>query len=150
VENSAVTKFVQSLDVRRGHCRALLELARRQHGLVVQAQYGPLLELLQHKQHVLDRLSEVSRSQSALNGGWPQLREQAGDAVQARVEQLMDEVEHLLKEVAEQESQALADLQTQRDETARQIAELSQGTQVQRAYADSLAPATHRRLDVQH
>jgi hypothetical protein len=150
MDRLTLTQFVQSLNTRRGHCRHLLELSRRQPGLIADGRYPELVDVLHQKQHVLERLAELSHAGADGAESWRAGRSAVPADLRDRIEALIDEVEHLLGDVASEEEQSVGQLRQRRDETASELRTISEGTQAQRAYIDSFAPARHHRLDVAH
>jgi hypothetical protein len=50
--------------------------------------------------------------------------------------------------IIQEEKSSTEQLTSRRDETQRRLQTITQGSQVHDAYHDSLAPSTHRRLNV--
>ncbi|NOX54382.1 MAG: hypothetical protein GXP27_08040 [Planctomycetes bacterium] len=133
---------------RREYCRILLEMSRRQFELVQNADYAGLLELLGRKQRLLGRLDQLNQSHPDLWEQWRQRRDYLPAEARSRCERILKESEDLLAQVLAQEKQGTDLLTAQRDATQQQLETIAQGIQTQEAYRDHLAPATHRRLDV--
>jgi hypothetical protein len=150
MDRLTLTQFVQSLNTRRGHCAHILELSRRQPELIADGRYAELVDVLHQKQHVLERLAELSHAGTGGAESWRAGRLAVPADLRERIESLIDDVERLLRDVADEEDQSIGRLRQRRDKTASELRAISEGAQAQRAYVDSFAPERHHRLDVAH
>lgn len=133
---------------RRDLCRALLELSRRQERLIERDEYGELLAVLSGKQRLLGRLDEMKRRHPDLIPRWRAGRDRLLPAERAECEDLLAEAEALFAELIEEEGQSAEHLARRRDAARGQLEAIANGSRTHHAYRDTLAPSTHRLLDV--
>jgi len=133
---------------RRDLFQNLLDLSKRQHELIEQEKFSELFELLSCKQQILNRLDVLSTGQQPVWHSWREDRDQLDPAIRADCEAALAETEGILKQLLNAEGESTNLLVRRRDDTRRQLEAIAQGNRVHEAYRDSLAPATHRRLDV--
>lgn len=129
---------------RRDLCRTLGELSKRQHEALAGRDYDALIEVLHEKGALLDRLAHLTQSVR----DWSAVRETVPATERSVADELIAEANHLLLQAADAEHEAVNELKTHRDATQQELREISAAGQVHTAYRDSLAPATHRSLDV--
>ena len=67
-------EILNILKMRRQHCRNLLDLSRRQRGLIDASDYSHLLTVLGQKQRLLGRLDELNTQHPDFRGQWARLR----------------------------------------------------------------------------
>jgi flagellar biosynthesis/type III secretory pathway chaperone len=134
---------------QRQHCvAALLELARRQQVLVAEADYPNLLSLLGAKQRLIAQLAELGRKQSEFRDVWIARERLLPAELRRRCEELLNQTEALFEDLLKCEREATESLSAQRDQTKTQLQSVAQGSRANQAYLDSLAPFTHRLLDL--
>jgi len=142
------TDILTALKTRRQHCHHLLDLSRRQRGLIDSGDYVQLLTILGQKQRLLGRLDELNKQHPDLRNRWHDLRESGDSDWRDDCEHLLAETEAILAALIDEEQQSTDFLAQRRDATQKQLQAISQGARVHEAYWESLAPATHRHLDV--
>jgi hypothetical protein len=145
---TCIPDFSALFHTRREHYRALLELSRRQIDLIAADDYTGLLVVLGQKQRLLGRLDEMNGQHADLKRQWHDRRESLDPDLRDDCEHILAETEAILAQLLEEEQQSAGRLTERRDETRRQLQTISRGSQVHDAYRDTLAPATHRHLDV--
>lgn len=136
------------LNARRQHCRNLLDLSRRQRTLIDDSDYSQLLSILGQKQRLLGRLDELNKEHPDLKTRWKQIRDTGDAEWRDDCEHILAETESLLAELIEEEQHSTDHLTRKRDATQKELQAVSQGSRVHDAYRESLAPATHRHLDI--
>lgn len=129
---------------RRDLCRALQALAVRQRETLETRDYDALIACLGERKTLLGRLAAVTPGP----GDWADSREGLPAAMRAEGDALWAETRSLLAGLAEAETLAIAELTSQRDATQAELREIASAGRVNAAYRDSLAPVTHRSLDV--
>ena len=144
----APSEMLTVLNLRRQHCRNLLDLSRRQRGLIDSSEYSQLLTILGQKQRLLGRLDELSKQHPDLRAQWKTLRDTAEYDLRDDCEHVLAETEAILADLLSEEQQSTDHLARRRDDTQKQLQAVSQGARVHDAYRESLAPSTHRHLDV--
>jgi hypothetical protein len=142
------TDYLETFESRRQCFRELLELSRCQPGLVAEGSYVQLVALLGSKQRLLARLDDSGESHPHFLDAWRRDRERIPHEVRAQCERILAESETLLAQLIEAEHHSTELLTRKRDATRRQISEISQAGKVNLAYGESLAPVTHRHLNV--
>jgi hypothetical protein len=142
--NDFLTTFTE-----RQKCFAdLLELSKRQLGLVEDDDYTELLGLLGGKQQIIGRLEALGRARPGLWDDWRSQREHLAPAARNACDETLTQTEALLARLLEHERSSTEALARRRDQTARELRTLAAGSRVNQAYRDSLAPVTHRHLDM--
>lgn len=145
-----VCEILEVLKERRDYCRELLKLSRTQRRLIDLDNYGALLDVLGRKQRILGSLDTLSRRHPQLKQAWRAERESLDSGLREDCEHVLAETEALFAELLEEETGSTEHLTQRRDATRKQLQAVSQGPHVHAAYRDSMAPATHRHLDVDH
>lgn len=112
------------LQRRREFCRAMLELSRRQVGLIDDGNFTELLQLIAQKQRVLEHLAELGRSFGGIVDFWKSVRDRLSSDVRSRCQAAIDDAETLLAESMELEKQGTAVLSQRRDETQGRLKEI--------------------------
>ena len=133
-----------SLQKRRNICRTLHELAGRQREALAAEDYDALISILGERKGLLEDLAATGgtvRTWAADREGLPDRQRAEGDA-------LWEETRLLLASLAESEREAIGELASRRDATQAELRDLASAGRVNSAYRDSLAPVTHRSLDV--
>jgi len=118
--------------------------------LIAEDDYPRLLDLLARKQRLLGRLDAAKPSLTTLKEQWLSLRDVLDPDVRRNCEQILDDLDEMFRRLLDEERSGISELTDRRDETQRQLQAVSDGTRVHAAYRDSLAPATHRHLDIDH
>ncbi len=133
-----------TLRQRRDLCRALHELSGRQRETLAAGDYDGLIAILEERKTLLARLGELATSAV----GWSMTRVHASEPERSEGDVLWDETRSLLAALAKSEHEAIGELTARRDATRNELRELTSAGRVNAAYRDSLAPVTHRALDV--
>ena len=141
-------EFTTFFTTRRDHCHKLLELSRRQMELINQDDYNQLLAVLGQKQRILTQLDDLKKQHRRPLEFWQHNRDQLDATLRDDCQHLLAETEAVIAQLLEEETASTRHLTDRRDATQKQLQAISQGTQVHRAYRDSLAPSTRRHLDV--
>jgi hypothetical protein len=139
--------FLTTFADRRQCFAELLELSKRQLGLVESDDYAQLLNLLGGKQRVLRRLEAIGRGRPQLWDEWRTERERLSSSDRRACERTLAETEALLEQLLEHERVSTESLTRRRDRTAQELRAVATGSRVNLAYGESLAPVTHRHLD---
>ncbi len=133
---------------KRQHFRSLLDLSRRQRGLIDSSEFSQLLTVLGQKQRLLGRLEELNKQYPDLRSLWGAQKETGDPEWRDDCEHVLAETEVILAELLQEEQQSTDHLAKRRDDTRKELQTVSQGTAVNEAYRDSLAPSTHRHLNL--
>jgi hypothetical protein len=144
---SATSDFLTIFADRKQCFADLLDLSRRQLGLVETDDYAQLLGLLGGKQQIIGRLEALGRIRPALWDDWRAERERIAPSARKACEETLAQTEALLARLLEHERVSTEALARRRDQTGRELRTLAAGSRVNQAYRDSLAPVTHRHLD---
>lgn len=136
------------LRTRREFCSALLDLSQRQRRLIADGDISGLLAVIGRKQRILGRLDALRQDQPPVLADWRRRRDELPASLRERCESLLQETEEILAELLGEEQTCTEQLTRRRDETRRQLSEISSGRQVLNAYGQPAAGAPHRILDV--
>lgn len=147
-EPQSATEILRLFETRREHCRNLLELSRRQIELIDGDDYTQLLSVLGRKQRILGALDELKMQHPQLMQRWQAQRTTADATMRDDCEHVLAETETILAELIKEEDDSTRRLTQRRNATQQKLQTISKGTQTHQAYRDSLAPVTHRYLDV--
>lgn len=140
--------FLQTFTDRR-HCFAELRaLSLEQLSLIDTDDYSRLLSILGSKQRIIGRLEEIGRTHPLLWQDWKLRRDRLESDTRTDCDAILAETEAILADLLEHERASTDHLSRRRDETQLQLQRVTTGTQAQAAYRDSLAPTTHRHLDI--
>ncbi len=112
------------LQRRREYCRAMLELSRRQIGLIDDGNFTELLQLIAQKQRVLEHLAELGRSFGGIVDFWKTVRDRLAGDVRSRCQAALDDAESFLSESVALEKQGTAVLSQRRNETQGRLKEI--------------------------
>jgi hypothetical protein len=132
---------------RQTHCRELLELSRRQNGVIGASDYASLLGILGQKQRILGRLDELKRRSPELAQQWALLRESGPAHLRNECEGIISQTEAILAELVQTEKEGAEQLCQRRETTRRQLESIAHGFHVNETYLDNVAPFHHRFLD---
>jgi hypothetical protein len=140
--------FLTAFEARRDQCRALLELSRQQQALIGSDDYTGLLVVLGQKQLILGRLDDMKARHAEVYAQWTLCRNALDTDARHDCEHVLAETEALLAELIREEDSSTQHIVRRRDVAHHELQAVSHAGQVNRAYRDALAPATHRHLDV--
>lgn len=146
--DTAIPNFSRIFTAHRECCRQMLELSRRQIRLIEEDDYTQLLTLLGKKQKLLTRLEEFSKHRPQIRELWKSTRDSLDVESRRQCEELLDDTEALLADLTQQEQSSTDRLEKRRCSVQQELSNISAGGRVNEAYRETLAPATHRRLDV--
>lgn len=139
-----MTDYLALFRTRLLHAEALVELARDQRTLAAAGDYDRLLDSLQRKQRIIDRMTAADASASA---GEPSLRDRWNrdcpalpDAVRQECEMLLDRCEQHLDETLDHEREAIATVTAARSAVNDQLHNLTAGRQTQAGYTPPASP----------
>ncbi len=141
-------QILLAAEVQRDYGIELVKLSQTQHDLIEAEQYSSLIEILQHKQTILDRLHDRTTSNHQHLREWPNIRETFSYQERNSIEGILADTESRFAELAQLEAHCTQMLQAQRDQTAAQLKKLSQSNNVRATYQSVLAPETQSRIDL--
>ncbi len=141
-------RYLDAFRTRRACCRALLELSRRQADLISVRDYAALIDLLGHKQQLIDELAAPHGGLSPWWRGWKTDRERLAPGERAACEAVLDETETLLAELLSLDAAGTATLSTERESTAAALAEVNHAGLALEGYLPPAEVAVSRRLDL--
>ncbi|NQV27279.1 MAG: hypothetical protein HQ518_23265 [Rhodopirellula sp.] len=128
LESNQQPDLLDVLQRRREYCRAMLELSRRQAGLIDDGNFTDLLQLIAQKQRVLEHLAELGRSFGGIVEFWKSVRDQLAVDLRTRCQSAIDDAESLLSESMVLEKQGTAALSQRRDETQGRLKEIGEAS----------------------
>jgi len=127
---------------------ALLSLLTEQHGLYRQlhdlsgqqaqsirdGSTEQLLALLSQRQTVIDHITRLNTQIAPYRENWPALRDKVDASQRDRVHQVLDEIEHLLNQVVEQDERDRNELQGAQAHVGTQMTRVNQSGRAIQAY----------------
>jgi hypothetical protein len=134
--------------VRLEYSKALLKLSIQQQALIDQDDYPGLLDVLGEKQRLLGQLDQYTKQLPTLWEQWKSERDQLPTEQRETCDEILSESEAVLSKLLENEDTSTQSMVDRRDRTKQQVQSLNQGEKVGDAYRDSLAPVTHRHLNI--
>jgi len=123
-----------ALRSRKECCRSLCELSRRQIAFIEADDHGELLQLLQHKQSLIDELTGPGSDHVAPWEQWEQMREHLPSEIHEACVQALEETRRLMKTLMQQEEMGTQLLTTRREANQRELAAVSAGGRAHAAY----------------
>jgi hypothetical protein len=129
--------------------RRLAKLAAIQHDHIQNARTEALLEVLQNRQAVLDRVAEQEKVIGPAKQRWAQYAANLDAAARARAEAHMTETKTLLEQITTADRRDVLVLQQRKLNVGKKIAQTSNARQVNRNYADAAYGTARPRMDVQ-
>lgn len=142
------TEFLKTFAERRRCVADLLELSQRQLRLVESDDYSQLLGLLGGKQQIIGHLEAIGTGRPRLWEEWRLERDSLAPPARAACERELSETEALLAQLLEHERVSTETLARRHDQTVRELRTVTVSSRVNSAYRDSLAPVTHRHIDL--
>lgn len=140
--------YPKLFSVRLEYSKALLKLSFQQQALIDQDDYSGLLDVLGKKQRLLGQLDQYTKKLPALWKRWKGDRDLLSLEQRETCEEILSESEAVLSTLLENEDTSTKSMVDRRDRTKQQVQSLNQGEKVGEAYRDSLAPTTHRHLNI--
>lgn len=129
---------------RRDCCRILLELAQEQAALVGQAAHPELIELINRKQHLVNRLTEL-RVTTDPAGSWTQVRQQLATEVREECQRLLVEAEEYLRKLLTLEAACIQQMQEEAVSVRREMQTVLKATHLRNLYQ---APSGEKLVEV--
>jgi hypothetical protein len=145
---ATVADFLAAFRSRHALCAALVELSEVQQALVAAEDYAALVELLSHKQRLIDSLLDSGRESPPLWQQWRAERDRLPSDLRHECTTILDEADRLLNQVLTLESESTQHMQQHRDVTERRLRDVNHGSQALAAYDVPSEPSRSRRLDL--
>lgn len=139
---------LEAFSARRAYSAALLELSERQQHLIEAEDYEQLLELLAHKQQLIDDWLIRQQAWAPVWSTWRQARTGLDAATRDRCEALRLVSDELMQRLMKTEDAATEELLRRRGETQQQLAATNNGLAVAGAYHDLDRGQSARRLNL--
>jgi len=124
----------------------LRELAGEQRRSAAGGDASGLLSVLSARQAIVDRLTALEARLGPLRRDWPDIHRGLAPSLRQRADQMVGEVDRLLREIIESDRQDGDMLTARRVRTERALAALGAGQRVNSAYGSAPAPPS-RYLD---
>ena len=134
--------------VRLEYSKALLKLSLKQQDLIEHEDYTGLLDVLGQKQRLLGQLDQYTSQLPRLWEKWQTDRDRLPADQRETCETILQESETVLSRLMQNEDTSTKSMVVRRDQTRQQLQSLNQGGLAGEAYRDSLAPVTHRHLNI--
>lgn len=146
--SAPVSHYLAAFTSRREICRALHRLTELQQQFITDQDYDLLVDLLGHKQQLIDALNDASRNPAELWQSWRSDRDRLPGDMKQQCEFVLEETETLLRELLRLEESGTELLTTRRDATAQALRDVNQGGLARLAYQPSTDLPSSRRLDL--
>jgi len=122
----------------------------RQSQLVQDGQTDELLSLLAQRQQLIDQLTLLNNRIEPYRERWSQMWTDLDEADQQRVRELIEQVQHLIEKIVDQDGKDRSVLQDRRDQLIGNISRVRQSGAAHRAYGqDPHDPQRARYTDQQ-
>jgi len=145
----AENPIIAALEEQVGCYRKLARLAEAQREHVQQSHVEALLEVLQHRQQILDQLKELEFTIGPAKKRWTEFVGEIESDARARAEALVAETRKLLEQImASDRNDALA-LEQRKLNLGKQITQAGSAKQLNRSYAAAAYGKPVARMDVQ-
>lgn len=142
------SNVLEHLAKRRDYCRGLLDLSRRQREFIADGNYTELLEVVSRKQRLLGRLDALKQEQPEVVTNWNHRRHDLPEDIRGGCETLLKDIGETLRVLLEEEQFCTDRLTERRDDTRRQLSEITNGRSANNAYDTPGEEKTHRYLDL--
>jgi hypothetical protein len=129
--------------------RRLAKLAGLQHDHVQQGRTEQLIDVLQHRQEVLDQLAALERVVAPAKKHWAEFIDSLHAGLRSEAERLLAETRRLLQEITAADCDDVLVLQQRKLNLGRQINQAASARQVNRNYAAAAYGKRAPVMDVQ-
>jgi hypothetical protein len=141
--------FERKFGERRAYCRALAELSLQQPQLVREDRTADLVELLKHKQQLINELLDLTNGEHELRDEWRSRRSHIDPTVRVRCETILNETERLLAAILKVEQDVTTTLIQKQEETRRELQAISASGAAHHAYhAEEEGAVSRFRVDL--
>ena len=145
----AADPIIEALHGQVDCYRRLSKLAEAQHEHVQQGRTEQLLEVLNHRQQVLDQLAALERVVAPAKRQWAQFVATLAAGAAADAERLLAETRRMLEAITAADSNDVLVLQQRKLNLGRQIHQAASARQVNRHYAAAAYGKRASVMDVQ-
>lgn len=136
ISQLAEQDYLDAFRARRAYCDALLQLSRQQSGLIAADDYTQLLELLAHKQQLIDAWVQSNGRQQMAWQSWPQQRSRLEVAARTTCEELLEECRTLMADLMAEETCSTRELTMRKELAEQSLSAVCGGQQAAGAYAE--------------
>lgn len=127
-------QFQQQLTEQLQLYQSLLALTQQQGEIVASEDADALLSLLNDRQRLIDRLTEINQHMAQHKERWAGEHGSLPPAQQQVIRSLVDQVQNLLEQIVTLDDHDRKQMMDRRDQVARQLGNVSKGISVNRAY----------------
>jgi flagellar biosynthesis/type III secretory pathway chaperone len=142
-------EVVHSLEEQVGCYRRLAKLAELQHVHVQQEQTEALLDVLKHRQKLMEQIAQLEHLISPARRDWQGYVSGIEVELRARAESLVGEIRRLLEQITAADQHDALVLQQRKLSLGKQINQASAARQVNRTYAAAAYGTRQSRMNVQ-
>ena len=146
---TAANPVVDALHGQVDCYRRLSKLAELQHEHVQQGRTEQLLEVLGHRQQVLDQLGALERVVAPAKRQWNEFLETLAGSARDEAERLLAETRRLLEAITAADCNDVLVLQQRKLNLGREISQAASARQVNRTYAAAAYGRRAAAMDVQ-
>jgi flagellar biosynthesis/type III secretory pathway chaperone len=140
--------LIDLLDQQRSIYEQLLRLADRQSEAITAGDPESLLNVLAQRQVLIDQLLQINERVEPYRQAWSDYYGRLSPTLQTEVRGRIDQVQHLLEQIIEQDKQNRQALLRQRQQVMNQLKQVGKGHALHRAYG-SRKPTDPRFTDQQ-
>jgi len=133
-------KLLKLLEAQRAIYLQLAQLGEQQSQCVERGDTESLLSLLGRRQQQIDQLLSLNSQLEPYKQRWAELWPELDEAQQARLRDCMNAVQQLLEDQLARDDRDRATLHEQREGVNKQLRQVKQGSQMNRAYANTSTP----------
>lgn len=139
---------ILALEQQVGCYRLLAKLSEQQHEHVQNDRTDALLEVLQQRQSVLERIAGLERLIAPVKREWSEFALRLEESERARAEDLLGQARLLLEQITQADQQDALVLQQRKLSLGRQLTQASAAVKVNRSYAAAAYSQPMPRVDV--
>lgn len=125
----------------------LAELSRQQEQIINSGLTEQILDLAHAKADKLDRIAVIEGELAELKPQWHDVRERIDEGLRAEVEEELDQIQTVLRQLIELEARGQANVEANQRETAEKLRQVDGGRRLHQAYRTAKPPPKSRFLD---
>ncbi|WP_419192506.1 flagellar export chaperone FlgN [Kolteria novifilia] len=148
MNDSNLSEMLEYFGQEQACYTSLLDLSRRQRSIIESGDVDALMNVLQEKQRVLNRVTSIEKKLRPYKENWPRLKQGFDENDRQVVSEALRTVEELLAELIASEKESEDLLRGQRDEVRQELVSSVHGGKVHQAYTGQQGGEEARFLDI--
>ncbi len=149
MQSAECKMIIAALSEQVGCYRRLAKLAEAQHEHIQTGDTQSLIDVLQHRQQLLDRLAEHEKVIAPAKQRWGEYVVKLDSDVRARADAMLAESKALLEQITAADRADVMVLQLRKNNLGRQIQQIGTARQINRSYVNAAYGKSESRMDVQ-